>query len=175
MVILGKDWRPKGIWFTMHRSLQIAGVLLTLCGFGFVYAHVGSLGLSGKHHVLGLCTIILAIFQVFLGVFRPHKADASEKSSLCRTLWEIFHKLLGYGLLVLATFTAYYGLVVLDIKKFESLQISVLRYLIYGLEGAMVIAIFGGLLKRACCADTHARSMSTNDVSGHLERKLLAP
>ena len=57
----------------------------------------------------------LGLLQAVLGILRPHlpKGDGEEKSTL-RRVWEIKHKIFGYGALILAVVTIGIGTTLLQ-------------------------------------------------------------
>jgi hypothetical protein len=68
----------KGLWFQLHRGLNIMGVLFSMIGFAVaVYIIAKEQGSSAKHftqkthHKIGLAVTVLALVNAMVGIFRP--------------------------------------------------------------------------------------------------------
>jgi hypothetical protein len=68
----------KGLWFQLHRGLNIMGVLFSMIGFAVaVYIIAKEQGSSAQHftqkthHKIGLAVTVLALVNAMVGIFRP--------------------------------------------------------------------------------------------------------
>ncbi|KAI2508617.1 putative catecholamine binding [Fragilaria crotonensis] len=74
---------PKGIWFSLHRGLNILAALLTIVSFSIaVYIFNKEPGAvhftEDPHQTWGLVIFILTLIQALNGIFRPHLAQKEE-------------------------------------------------------------------------------------------------
>ena len=121
-VLPGQDWPREldtQVWWRSHWMGQAIVILLTVFGLGLI---LGSATGGSVHGVLGYATILLAFFQVVLGIFRGSKggptAPAPDGSlrgdhydmTPWRRMFEWVHKVSGYALLALAAATVVFGL-----------------------------------------------------------------
>ncbi|KAF7815909.1 cytochrome b561 and DOMON domain-containing protein [Senna tora] len=89
------------MWFHLHRALQILAYFIGTAGFGLGiymrnYSHV--------HGYTGITIFSLATVQIFLAVFlRPNKDHNN------RIFWNIFHYMVGYGIIGLSIFNMFKG------------------------------------------------------------------
>ena len=108
--------RPDGLWFKMHRVLQILGLLLALIGWSIALKNFSILGTgsgSGSteerkafaHAVCGTLTMCIGLLQPLNALIRPHPPESDEKKSRSRFIWEIVHKGMGYIASILALIT----------------------------------------------------------------------
>jgi len=114
--------RPDGLWFQMHRSIQIIGFFLSIVGIIVAFRNFGNVferevGPSYRHAVIGLTTMICGFLQVLGGALRPHAPEEGEEKTTIRFVWEIMHKFMGYSAIILAYGTIYLGSVVAGIKR----------------------------------------------------------
>ena len=68
---------PKGMWFQIHRGLNMIAAILTICSFSIaVYLfneEPGAVNFTElTHHTLGLIIFILTLLQAISGICRPH-------------------------------------------------------------------------------------------------------
>jgi len=99
----------KSLWYRVHRGVQISVVVLCLAGFAFAVlgvAEAESLHFDVLHKQLGLGVTAIALLQPIIAVIRP---DSTETKSTLRLLWEIVHKMLGYGGWGMAQYTMFLG------------------------------------------------------------------
>lgn len=98
-----------GLWFKLHRAVQMLGVVLACAGFAVIV--IGYKKAKMKHFVLtharvGLAVVVLAILQPLNAFVRPHKPGPDDVHAHphtdWRTAWELFHKKIGYGVLFLS-------------------------------------------------------------------------
>lgn len=68
----------KGLWFQLHRGLNIMGVLFSIIGFAVaVYVIAKEQGKTAEHftqkphHKIGLVVTVLALVNAMVGIFRP--------------------------------------------------------------------------------------------------------
>ena len=78
---------PEGMWFQIHRALNVTGILLTIAGFSIavhLFNEEEKDHFSPKtHYKVGLTVFIFAVLQGLSGIFRPHaphKPDPKEES-----------------------------------------------------------------------------------------------
>ena len=94
---------PTGWWFKWHRALMLAAVSCTLVGFVFALILVNGVHFNSTHAQCGLSFFLFMLLQPLNGLLRPkHEAK-------WRRPWELFHKSLGYFLLLFAMLTAILG------------------------------------------------------------------
>jgi len=102
--------KPKGLWFKIHRAMQITGLMIAFTGWvialtRFDVFSAGSSGnLSYTHGALGCATMTLGILQPINAFFRPHVHPGEAKSTKRRG-WEYLHKGSGYTAVILAVAT----------------------------------------------------------------------
>jgi len=107
------------IWFQGHRTLQSVGWLFQLLGFIFIFFHKG--GFNGKshfktrHEALGLIVVIIGTLQPFNALLRNlpcigHPPKHGEPRTWGRLLWEIGHRGLGYGAVLLGALNIILGI-----------------------------------------------------------------
>jgi hypothetical protein len=122
---------PKGMWFQIHRGLNMIAAILTICSFSIaVYLfneEPGAVNFTElTHHTLGLVIFILTLLQAISGICRPHlphpnlptvhidgdyesnqnfeedpKAVPAEKRTT-RIIWEYGHRIVGAAILGMA-------------------------------------------------------------------------
>ena len=97
--------RPNGLWFKIHRPLQIIGLTFALVGWiialkEFTALQHGS-GSSLLHARLGMLVMTAGLAQPLNAFIRPH-FEEGEKKTTKRRVWEFVHKVLGYGSVFLA-------------------------------------------------------------------------
>ena len=122
---------PKGMWYSIHRGLNMIAAILTICSFAIaVYLFNEQPGATNftelTHHTLGLVIFILTLLQAMSGIFRPHlphanlptvHIDADYESNLemeespktqpapkstQRVMWEYGHRIVGVAILAMA-------------------------------------------------------------------------
>jgi hypothetical protein len=103
-----RDFIPQ-IWLKFHMAFNVLTVCMTLAAFGIAVAALkktmpkgedtGHFSTSVPHRTVGLVLAIIVVLQALGGMLRPHKPKDDEKKSNVRTVWEIGHKLFGFGLL----------------------------------------------------------------------------
>lgn len=72
---VGKPVGGKDLWFQAHRLLMSSTVIFSLMGLLFVAIEKGGfepIALGGAHPVLGLITLLLALTNPIMALFRPH-------------------------------------------------------------------------------------------------------
>ena len=76
--------RPNGLWFKIHRPMQMAGLSVAFIGwmiaiFRFdVFSAGPKKNLSFVHGTLGMVVMTLGLLQPINAFFRPHNAPAGE-------------------------------------------------------------------------------------------------
>lgn len=101
---------PSARWFVVHKYVQSATGVLLLIGFGLgVYVSGTGSHFKEPHGAIGLTVFLLGILQPINAYFRPPKMPATSR----RTIWELVHKVGGYGGTVLAIANIYTGILML--------------------------------------------------------------
>mmetsp|Transcript_12339 Transcript_12339/g.30243 ORF Transcript_12339/g.30243 Transcript_12339/m.30243 type:complete len:550 (-) Transcript_12339:49-1698(-) len=95
--------QPVGEWFKVHTRFQALGWLLSLIGFAFALAHAElfSAHFRTPHTIIGIVAVSLCFLQPFNAFFRPHPSSPNAPKPLPRTVWEVVHKSLGWGAVLL--------------------------------------------------------------------------
>lgn len=110
--------RPNGLWFKIHRPLQIIGLTFALVGWIIALTQFTALehgsGTSLLHARLGMIVMTAGLAQPLNAFIRPH-IEEGEKKTTKRLVWEIVHKLLGYGSVFLAVAVILIGTNILPI------------------------------------------------------------
>jgi len=102
---LGGDW-----WFQLHQIFQVTGFLMVSAGFTIAWIMVDGFHFNTDFHgQLGLTIMILAYFQFFGGLLRPHKGKDGHRSA-CRKLFEFIHPWNGRFVLLLACINIFSGI-----------------------------------------------------------------
>jgi len=107
------------LWFNIHKMLQVTGLVCSFAGWILALTQFDVFSFPGTknytHAVLGTLVMVMGLLQAVLGILRPHlpKGDGEEKSTL-RRVWEIKHKIFGYGALILAVVTIGIGTTLLQ-------------------------------------------------------------
>ena len=99
----------KALWFKLHMSVQVVGVLLSIVGTIIAFVNA-AIHLNGAHQWIGTIIFGLGILQAIQGFLRPHKAAMGESETRVRKFWEFCHKGLGRGVLILAWANIFLGL-----------------------------------------------------------------
>lgn len=110
MARLFKHKKPDGVWFKIHKTLQMSGLLLALAGWtiALVRFDVFSAGIKDNssyvHGLVGSLVMSLGLLQPFNAFIRPHApaADDPAPKSGTRVAWEYVHKGSGYAAVVLS-------------------------------------------------------------------------
>ncbi|CAH3043688.1 unnamed protein product, partial [Porites lobata] len=103
-------WEPTKLlgekaWFTVHRTLMIITLLLTITGTIVIFVFIDGYSSSAQPHPsLGIVTIALALIQPIMAAFRPHPGEPK------REIFNWCHRIVGIGALVMAIVTIDYGL-----------------------------------------------------------------
>eukprot|EP00898_Chlorokybus_atmophyticus_P008699 jgi/Chlat1/8830/Chrsp91S09256 len=102
-VLVARNLRYKDpVWFHMHYSIQITGVILATVAF--IIAMAKLLPYGTWHGKLGTAVYALAVTNVLLALFRPpvhHKY---------RQLWSWPHRLIGISVIIMAAVTIFKGI-----------------------------------------------------------------
>ena len=109
--------RPDGLWFRIHKPLQIFGLVCTLTGWIIALLNFNVFGDVGntnyQHGILGCTVMTLGLLQPINAFLRPHAPEAGEEKPLLRLLWEILHKSFGWIAILLAIVTISLGTTIL--------------------------------------------------------------
>jgi len=105
--------RPGGLWFKLHRGIQMLGLLLAVIGWIIalmnfnVFKDVGFR--NYQHGICGMVVMVLGILQPLNALIRPHAPENDEEKTTKRFLWEFWHKASGYSAVLLAVPTIVLG------------------------------------------------------------------
>lgn len=111
----------KTYWFSVHKAVQISVVVLTLIGFAISVHMTEDAGMphfDSLHQQLGLTMAIIAVIQPLNALIRPKPTVSSQPKPAPRWIWEVIHKVLGYGGWILSQWTIHEG-IQLICKKVE--------------------------------------------------------
>lgn len=111
---LAKDSKICGekVWFQSHRICMTMALLLTIISFIIIFVHRKGWSEGAKAHpVTGCLTVLLAIIQPIMAVFRPHPGEDK------RWVFNWAHRLVGFSALVLAAVTIFLGLDLVKVTK----------------------------------------------------------
>jgi protein-S-isoprenylcysteine O-methyltransferase Ste14 len=115
---LAKHKKPDGIWFKIHRALQVSGLVLALAGWVVALVQFDVFGagikdnISYVHGLLGSMVMALGLLQPLNAFIRPHApapGDSAPKT-VTRVVWEYVHKGSGYTAVVLSVITIAIGI-----------------------------------------------------------------
>jgi hypothetical protein len=162
--------RPGGLWFVLHRILNLLGVALTIGGIivafvSFDNVFTDGMGPSCNHGVIGLTTMTLGILQAVNGILRPHTPEEDEQKEKKRFIWELLHKCTGYATLALAYTTIYYGAQVAGSKKQDTFM--GVFYATFAFAGVVAIVMRGD--KLFVYKEEDGRSTSYKDKTQGME------
>ena len=131
----------KGLWFTLHVSLNLMVLLLSIVGISIAYiakSQEGETSIEGIHGQVGVALAVLLVVQFVVGYFRPalpppdatakeptddgldeiERSDAAKldgtvatEKSSMRTKWEVFHRANGIALLGMAWYNCHTGII----------------------------------------------------------------
>eukprot|EP01083_Nonionella_stella_P085794 238021_1 len=104
--------KDKGMWFKVHRVVQILVIVFCLAGFviAIVFTNdMGNMHFDSLHKQLGLVVTIIAVFQPLNALIRPDHVEVDEEKPVKRLVWEIVHKLFGYSGWILSQVVIYLG------------------------------------------------------------------
>jgi len=133
----------EGSWFKYHRGLMLASGATTLLGFGtlFMQQGVGNVfEFAHTHGTIGVIVVGGTMFNLLLGVFRPHVDEGTEKSGN-RILFETIHPWVGRLILAMGVYQIGTGLPLL----FNTTRGSIIAYMYWGL---MVIMFAQALYRK---------------------------
>lgn len=120
-------------WFYLHVAFQCSGYIIGLSGW-IIGLQLGSdsKGITyHKHRNLGIAIFALATLQVFALFLRPNKDHKY------RLHWNIYHYLIGYGVIVMSIVNIFEGFDILDpAKKWKNAYIAIIAIL-----GAVALAL----------------------------------
>jgi len=121
--------RPNGLWFKIHRGIQVLGLSLAFIAWVIALAQFNVFGDIGatnyQHGICGMVVMILGILQPINAVFRPHAPttndDGVESSkTTARTTWEYWHKCSGWFAVLLAIPTIGLGTTLLPVPEIQT-------------------------------------------------------
>lgn len=107
-----KGGKP-GSWFRWHKSLSRVGWTLQTMGalFGIYYCEVYSIHLEWEHTKLGVFIAIAGFLQPVSALLRPHppKDGWVNGPPITRTLFEIYHKGIGWVAMICGVVNVFLG------------------------------------------------------------------
>ncbi|VEU34040.1 unnamed protein product [Pseudo-nitzschia multistriata] len=113
--------RPDGIWFKLHRGIQMFGLLLALIGWIIALVNFNVFRDYGfnnyRHGICGMTVMILGLLQPLNAFLRPHPPSEGEAKSTTRRVWEFVHKCSGWAAVFLAIPTIILGTLSLPILE----------------------------------------------------------
>jgi hypothetical protein len=118
---------PNAWWFIHHQIIQYVGTACVLAGFAVAIYMKGGNHFTHLHERLGLAVVIAVVLQPLNALIRP---SAAPPLSRARRVWSVAHRALGYGVLVLAAATIFYGLRLLGVQSATTL--SVVYIIVFG-------------------------------------------
>lgn len=132
--------RPDGLWFKLHRGIQVLGLLLAVIGWIIALINFNVFKDYGfrnfQHGICGMVVMILGLLQPLNALIRPHGPKTPEEAKTTkRFLWEIWHKASGWIAVLLAVPT-----IILGTLSLPSLDDQMKLQIGYG------IGCIGGLL-----------------------------
>jgi hypothetical protein len=149
-----RDFFPRRIWLKFHMALNMFTVCMTLAAFGIAVAALkkstpegedaGQFSTDVAHRTVGLVLTIVVVMQALGGMARPHtpkEHDANNNKSKVRTVWEIGHRLFGFGLLGGAAWQVQEG-IKLYLMRFPDAKD--LKPIFWGVFGGILGAAFVG-------------------------------
>lgn len=127
--------RPNGLWFKLHRSIQIVGLSLALIGWIIALTQFNVFGDKGfnnyRHGIMGMIVMVLGLLQPLNAFFRPHPPSTDQNGesvaapTTARIMWEYFHKGSGWLAVVLAIPTIALGTMSLpNLEEGRTFQIA---------------------------------------------------
>jgi len=126
---------PPPYWFMLHRIVQTCVVLFAFGGFVVALVFTWQSEephFSNLHEQLGLAVVIIAVTQPINALVRGHPAKPGEKKTTGRLVWEIVHKLLGYGGWLVAQLVMYFGTQLIGAA-------AIWQYLVLAWSGLMIV------------------------------------
>merc|ERR1712232_307698 len=137
---------PSGpVWFYIHRGVQTLVVLLTAIGFVIAVIFTQKKDkphFENTHMIVGLVVVIVAVLQPMNALCRGHPAGTNEQKTLKRGIWEVVHKLFGYGTWILGCYAAMLGLQLMGKDRLADLHLYVWC--------AVLLAMYIGLTVIGC-------------------------
>ena len=101
-------------WLYLHLLIQLTVLLCTAIGFAKVFETIKDSDvrdhLTFRHPKLGVGVMVGGLTQLLMGVLRPHPPHAGDSKTIPRFIFEIAHRLNGYGTAVLALLTMLAGI-----------------------------------------------------------------
>jgi hypothetical protein len=138
--------RPNGLWFKLHRGLQVFGLSLALIAWIIALTQFNVFGNVGftnyRHGICGMIVMVLGLLQPINAMLRPHAPeDASAEKTTLRTAWEYYHKGSGWFAVLLAIPTIVLGtLSLFSPDEMKTFQIA------YGVGCGSVISLLIGYI-----------------------------
>ena len=141
--------KSKDKWFKIHRYVNGAVLVLTLCSFGIAIYFTEDGGMphfADTHQQIGLAVTVLCVFQPLNALIRPPSTQRGQKKETNRLIWEIVHKLSGYTAWILSQVAISAGVWMLsgdDLAQYGVLGWTGLIILVYVILWAIKCRKFG--------------------------------
>lgn len=126
--------RPSGLWFKVHRSVQVLGLTVAIIGWSVALANFK---VFVFHGILGMTVMVLGIVQPINAFLRPHATEPGQTPATKRTYWERLHKGIGYFLLPLSALTIVLGTMAVPVPSDK-----MLLQIVYGVIVALLVLLF---------------------------------
>ncbi|KAJ8613518.1 hypothetical protein CTAYLR_002209 [Chrysophaeum taylorii] len=101
-------------WLYAHLFVQVVALVFTAAGFVMAYKAIkdadGVDHMTYRHPKLGMGVIYAGATQLLMGLLRPHAPSRDEPKLVRRWIFEILHRVVGYGALVLAVIAMLSGI-----------------------------------------------------------------
>jgi len=136
--------RPDGLWFKIHRGLQITGLTFAIIGWAIALKNFSVFddpGLpSHTHGSLGMTVMAIGILQPLNALIRPHPPAEGEEKPFPRAAWEVWHKSMGYTACILALVTIAYGTTLVP-----TVSVQRIYQIAFGVAMALLLLLMVGL------------------------------
>lgn len=133
--------RPGGFWFKIHKPLQIAGLVIAICGWSIALSQFDVFatkqGTGFIHGVVGMLVMTLGILQPINAFFRPHPAEEGKPVSPWRHTWELLHKGSGYTAVLLGLVAILLGTTLVATKTAQGVFLALVGCLVLYLCGLL--------------------------------------
>jgi len=124
---------PKGMWIRIHMYSNYITLILTVMGFLLPIVYFGKPRFSQAHFILGWIVMLTLLLQVMSGIYRPGAEQVDPNLKLdtllektghmlnriklgsVRAIWEMWHKVAGWFLLVAGLLQAHTGFALLTV------------------------------------------------------------
>lgn len=108
--------RPNGLWYKIHRVIQVEGLTVALVGWIVAICYYGpgvfaNVGQDNFYHAIGgTIVMVLGLLQPLNAFVSPTAPKPREDKTRTRFVWEVIHKCTGWLAVLLAIPTIGLGL-----------------------------------------------------------------